>query len=179
MTNIPEGNIDRHIDRTVKYVDGSDLGLKCACIAASPVVGTYDGTTQEIAKRTMRSVSTVENWAHAHWMYSAARKINIKVARALWRTLPPTHFWKAWDIHQAGYDALYYLNNAWMYNWSAQGMMAEWDKERVAGHAPLQLSRAKLSFFGLASELWKQGKQLTVAQRNAVDAVLEAFEVTE
>jgi hypothetical protein len=175
VTNIPESNIDRHIDRVVKYVDSSDLGLKFACIAASAVVGTYDGTTQEIAKRTRRSVSTVENWAHAHWMYSAARKINIKVARALWRTLPPTHFWKAWDIHQAGYDALYYLCGASEYNWSAQGMMAEWDKERVAGHAPLQLSRAKLSFFGLASELCKRGGELTAKQNAAVDAVLKEF----
>lgn len=179
MTIIPEGNIDRHIDRTVRYIDGSDLGLKFACIAASPVVGSYDGTTQEIAKRTRRSVSTVENWAHAHWMYSAARKINIKVARELWRMLPPTHFWKAWDIHQAGYDALYYLCGAGQYDWSAQGMMAEWDKERLAGIAPLQLSRAKLSFYGLASELWKRQKQLTAKQNAAVDAVLKAFEVTE
>jgi hypothetical protein len=175
MISLKEENVDFHIERTVRFALRSDLDLKFACIAASPVVGTYDGTTQEIAKRTLRSVSAVENWAHAHWMYSAARKVNIKVARALWRTLPPTHFWKAWDIHQAGYDALYYLNNAWMYNWSAKGMMAEWDKERVAGHAPLQLSRAKLSFFGLASELWKQQKQLTKEQRAAVDAVLKEF----
>ena len=175
-TNIPEGNIDRHIDRTVKFIDGSDLGLKFACIAASPVVGTYDGTTQEIARRTRRSVSTVENWAHAHWMYRAMRANGYKVAaRFLWRQLPPTHFWKAWDIHQAGYDAMYYLEKAHQYNWSAQGMMAEWDKERLAGIAPLQLSRAKLSFFGLASELCKRGGELTAKQNAAVDAVLKEF----
>ena len=180
MTLIPEGNIDRHIDRTVRYIDGSDLGLKFACIAASPVVGSYDGTTQEIAKRTRRSVSTVENWAHAHWLYKATRSNgNRQIARIMWRRLPPTHWWKAWDIHQAGYDALYYLTAAYQYGWSAQGMMAEWDKERLAGHAPLQLKRAKISFFGLASELLKQSQLLTEDERQACLFVVDAFEVTE
>jgi len=76
MTLIPEHLIDRRINQTVQYIDNSDLGVKLACVAASNVVGTYDGTTQEIARQTRRSVSTVQNWAHAHWMYKAARQAN-------------------------------------------------------------------------------------------------------
>lgn len=177
MTLISEGNIDRHIDRTVKFVDGSDLGLKFACIAASPVVGTYDGTTQEIAKRTRRSVATVENWAHAHWMVKEGRKIDRSLTRFLWHYLPATHFWKAWDIHQAGYNALYYLEKAYDYNWSAQGMMAEWDKERVEGHAPLQYKRAVIALRGLAEELLKQVK--SEPQKIALLSVLDAFREAE
>jgi hypothetical protein len=174
MTLLPESNIDRHIERTVKYVDGSDLGLKCACIAASPVIGSYDGTTQQIAKLTRRSVSTVENWAHAHWMYKTARHEDIKLARLLWRKLPPTHFWRAWDIQVAGYNALHYLNHAYAYDWSAQGMMAEFDKDRNAGNAPLQFTRLKIVIRGLADELSKC-KDLTQGQRKAVDAIKKEF----
>lgn len=180
MTLIPEYLIDSHIARTVRFVDGSDLGLKFAMISASSVVGSYDGTTQEIARQTRRSVSTVENWAHGHWMVKVLRKNgNKKLVRRLWRELPPTHFWKAWDIHQAGYDALYYLRLAWENGWSSKGMMAEFDKERQAGFAKLQMSRAKLAFRGLADELVKRSAELTEAQRIAALNVLDAFQEEE
>jgi len=177
MTLIPEGNIDLHIERTVRFVDDSDLSLKFACIAAGPVVGGYDGTTQEIAKRTKRSVSQVENWAHAKWMYDVGRKYDMRLARNLWRELPVTHWARAWDIQTGGYNALYYLEQASYNDWSAAGMMAEFDKEREAGHAPLLLHRAKLSFFGLASELYKQAVRLTESQRVAVLSVIDSFKV--
>lgn len=174
---VDESAIDRHIDRTVRFVSDSDLGLKYAMIAASPVVGSYDGTTQEIAKRTRRSVSTVENWAHGHWCYKSLRANgNRKMARMLWRELTPTHWWKAYEIMQDGYDALYYLLAAFQYGWSSRGMMAEFDKEKQAGHAPIQFKRAKIAIFGLASELQKQAAQLNEAQRVAVLSVLEAFQ---
>ena len=177
MITIPEGNIDLHIKRTVDFVANSDLGLKYAMIAASPVVGSYDGTTQEIARLTRRSVSTVENWAHGHWCYKSLRANgNKKLARKLWRELTPTHWWKAYEIMQDGYDALYYLLNAFQHGWSSRGMMAEYDKERQAGHAPIQFKRAKVAIFGLASELQKQAAQLSEAQRIAVLGVLEAFQ---
>lgn len=174
---IDEHLIDRRIAQTVKYIDGSDLGVKCACIAASNVVGSYDGTTQEIARLTRRSISTVQNWAHAHWMYKAARKANVKLARKLWRELPPTHFWRAWDIHQAGYDALYYLNAAHQNGWSSKGMMGEWDKDRNAGNAPLQYRRAVISLVGLARELLKQVRGED--ERIALLSILDVFEVDE
>lgn len=173
MTLIPEHLIDRRINQTVQYIDNSDLGVKLACVAASNVVGTYDGTTQEIARQTRRSVSTVQNWAHAHWMYKAARQANVKLARRLWRELPPTHFWRAWDIHQAGYDALYYLQAAHQNNWSSKGMMGEWDKDRNAGNAPLQYRRAVISLVGLARELLKQVKGEN--ERIALLSVLDVF----
>lgn len=170
---ISETNIDRRIQRTVRFVDGSDLGLKFAMIAASPVVGSYDGTTQEIARLTRRSVGTVENWAHGHWCYKHYRAINRKFARKLWRELPPTHWWRAWDIHVAGYDALYYLRAAYEHGWSSKGMMAEWEKERSAGHAPLQYKRAVVALRGLANELLKHVRN--EAQRVALLTVLDTF----
>lgn len=178
MITLSESGIDRHIERTIKYVDGSDLGLKCACIAASPVIGAYDGTTQQIAANTRRSVSTVENWAHAHWAYREYRSNgNRKMARLLWRELPATHWWKAWDIHQAGYNALYYLTSAYQYGWSSKGMMAEFDKERTAGHAPLQVQRAKIALYGLANELLKY--RLTEAEQQACLFVIDTFKESE
>jgi hypothetical protein len=173
MTLIPEGMVDKRINQVTRYVGDSDLGVKLACIAASNVVGTYDGTTQEIAKRTRRSVSTVQNWAHAHWMYKEARKSDMQLARLLWRKLPPTHFWRAWDIHQAGYDAMYYLLAAFQNDWSSKGMMGEWDKERLAGHAPLQYKRAVIALRGLAEELLKRVNN--EAQKVALLSVLDVF----
>lgn len=177
MTLMPEYLVDRRINQTVQYIDGSDLGVKLACIAASNVVGTYDGTTQEIARLTRRSVSTVQNWAHGHWMYKAARKQNKKLARALWRSLPPTHWWRAWDIHQAGYDALVYLSLAERHEWSSKAMMGEWEKDRNAGNAPLQYKRAVTALRGLAGELLKQVK--TEAERVVLLAVLDTFTEAE
>ena len=172
--------IDKRIAQAVQYHKGSDASLKRACIAASGVVGNYDGTTQEIAKQSRRSVSTVENWANAHKLYKAVRANgNRAIARQLWRELPATHWWMAWDIHRNGYDALYYLLFAFQNHVSGRGMMGEYSKDVMAGNAPLVLQRAKIAIFGLASELRKRYPELTPLQRAAVDAVLKAFEVKE
>lgn len=55
--------------------------------------------------------------------------------------------------------------------------MAEWDKERAAGHAPMQYKRAVIALRGLAEELLKQIRD--EAQMIALLSVLDAFEVTE
>ena len=149
-----EAVIDNWINRVIDYAADSDTGLKYACINASPVVGRYDGGTQQIAKGTKRSVSTVENWAHAHWLYKAIRSNGHReVARGLWRNLPASHWWKAWDIHTAGFDALYYLKFAHAHNVSGRGMMAEYQKDRDAGTAPMQYKRKAIALRGICDEL--------------------------
>jgi len=177
MTNaLSENNVDRHIDRAVKYYGDSDTYGKYMCIAASPVVGTYDGGTAEIARRILRSPSTVENYAHAHWCYRDLRANgNKQRVRAMWRSLPASHWWQAWDIHKNGYDAFYYLNNADLNKWSGRDMMFEYRRDREAGNAPLVFSRMVLSLCGLVAELEKS-KSITDKQRAALAAVRKAFE---
>lgn len=174
MTNI-ESLLDSRVERAARYAASSDAALKYACLVASTVVGTYSGITQEIARRTRRSVSSVENWAHAGKLYKALRKENIqpgkfRFVRTLWRSLPASHWWLAYDIQQSGYDALNYLQNAFMHSWSGRAMMGEFDKDLHAGTAPLIFSRAVLSFRGLADELAKS-RQLTAQQAAAVEMV--------
>jgi hypothetical protein len=173
-----ESIIDKWILKAARAETDSDAHLKLACIYASPVVGRYDGGTQEIARLTRRSVSSIENRAHAHWCYKELRANGNKpLVRRLWRSLPASHWWQAYDIQRAGYDALYYLELADAHSFSVRAMMAEWNKDREAGHAPLILKRAVLSFRGLAMELMdKHAAHLTVGQRKAVKAVMEAFE---
>ena len=173
---MPEGNVDRHIERAAKFYGASDTCLKFTCIAASPIVGTYNGGTEAIARSILRSVSTVENYAHAHWLYRDLRTNGNRIrVRILWRSLPASHWWQAYDIHKNGYDAFYYLNNADLNKWSGRDMMFEYRRDREAGSAPLVFSRMILALCGLVAELEKQ-KSITIEQRAALVAVRKAFE---
>jgi hypothetical protein len=174
-----ESVVDGWIARAIKYNSESDLTLKYSCIFASPVVGKYaNGGTKQIADGIRRSVSTVENHAHAHWLYQELRRnlSDLKRVRLLWRRLPASHWWLAYDIQNAGYDALYYLDNADLHNWSGRDMIFEYKRDRENGSVPLLFHRACYSFRGLAMELAKQTKRLTPAQIKAVQAVIKEFE---
>lgn len=178
-----EQTVDKRISQAADFFGKSDRQLKYTCIAASPVVGTYSGGTEQIAKRILRSVSTVENYAHGHWLYRDLRaqcqtkdKLEQKRRiRAMWRSLPASHWWQAYDIHKSGYDAYFYLNNANLNGWSGRDMMFEYRRDREAGNAPLVFSRMVLSLCGLVAELEKT-KSITQNQRAALQAVREAFE---
>lgn len=167
----------KRVQQAIDYDKSSDTGLKKACVAASFAgVGTYSHVTKIIKDARKRSASTVENWAHAHWMYVEFRKVNRTAARCLWRSLPASHFWLAWDIHYAGYDGMSYLLKAEEHGWSGRDMREEYRKDLEAGQAPMQFARVKLSFRGLADELLaKHGDHLTTRQRAALQEAREAF----
>lgn len=172
-----EGLIDVWIERVVVNHKGSDTCLKFACIAAAQVVGSYSGATGVIAQRTKRSTSSVENWAHAFRLYKELRKESPS-ARELWRSLPASHWWLAYDIQTAGYNALYYLANADLHNWSGRDMLKEYKQDRENGGAPMVLKRACHALHELAKEISnKHIGQLTIEQQKAVLAVRKAFEV--
>ena len=180
MNGISESAIDRHIERAISYYGRSDTGLKYTCIACSPVVGSYDGTTQAIAHEIQRSVSTVENYAHAHWLYKGLRRSSNgskKLVRTLWRELPASHWWQAWNIFENGYDALYYLTLAYQHKFSGRAMMGEYRKDIEAGNAPLIFRRAMSTIYGLAGELLKHSQSLTEGQRIALLSVQDEFDV--
>lgn len=162
MTGIvpPESLVDRWIERSVSYYGDSDTYLKYHCIFASPVVGKYAiGGTKQIADGIRRSPSTVENHAHAHWMYGELRKNgHIKQVRALWRVLPASFWWHAWDIHTKGYNAYYYLNNAHLNRESVRDMLFSFRRDVEAGSAPLQLTRAIQTMRLLGEELLQKIK---------------------
>ena len=172
-----EAIIDKRVSQAIKWHKGSDAYVKYAMIAASCVVGKYDeGATIEIARCCKRSLATIQNWAHGHWLYRDLR-VNGKQTRVrtLWRSLPASHWWQAWDIHKNGYDAYFYLNNADLNGWSGRDMMFEYRCDREAGNAPLVFSRMVLSLCGLVAELEKS-KSITDKQRAALAAVRKAFE---
>src|SRR5258706_8480435 len=168
---------DKWINNIVRWHAESDMRLKYACIAAGRVVGSYNGATGIIAKRTKRSVSTVENWAHAWRLYADLRKNGNRIrVRTLFRELPASHWWLAYDIYIAGYDALYYLTNAYAHSISGREMLREFAQDREAGYAPLMLKRACLSFYGLALELEKRNGELSKSQHAAVLEVKREFQ---
>jgi hypothetical protein len=171
--------IEKRISQIVDFQSRSDTYVKYSCIAAYYVVGSYSGATEVIAKQTNRSVSSVQNWAHAFRLYKTLRSNgNRKLARRLYRTLPASHWWLAYDIQQSGYDAMYYLENADLHHWGGRDMMKEYRQDRESGGAPLVLKHACFAFAGLAKELSiKYLGQLTVEQISAVMAVRKAFEV--
>lgn len=174
MNLIPEARIDDLIDDVVRFGAVSDLQLKRACLRASAVVGTYDGTTAVIAERTKRSVSTVENWAMAGCLLLDLRQDpkTRKAARILWRDLPASHFWLAQEIHKAGYDVVYYLGFANAYNVSGRGMIQEYRKDKEIGQAPMIRQRAFVALRGLAAELMTA---LPAAKREQAEAALQSF----
>lgn len=174
--NVNEGIIDKRIKQTVEWSKTSDTHLKYACIAASPIVGTYSHATKMIAEQRNRSVATVENWAHAHWLYVELRRNPDYCywSRRLWRELPASHWWLAYDIQVKGYDAMHYLNLAYGHKWSGRDMMQEYKKDMEAGNAPMVIKRVLIAFRGMADELAKS-KNLTWQQAAAVEMVREAF----
>lgn len=177
MSAVNESLVDKRIQQAADFSKGSDLHLKFSCIAASDVVGKYSHATAEIAKLTNRSVSTVENHAHAHWLYVELRGDDFfkPMARYLWRNLPASHWWLAYDIQTKGYDALWYLDQAYQHNWSGRDMMQEFKRDMEAGNAPMILRRVFVTFGGLADELLRNRTQLTPAQVAAAEAVREAY----
>lgn len=179
-----ESRIENRIQRTVEYDKSSDTYLKMACITASYAgVGEYQhGVTLEIAKRAKRHVSTVENWNHAFWLYENLRRdpIHKKLIRELWRRLPASHWWLAWDIQQRGYDALYYLGNAGMHNWSARAMMEEYKADLDAGNAPLQFVNEKVRVGdGLHRLLTVHRSELSQRQLQTGEAFWDALTTEE
>jgi hypothetical protein len=173
---INESIIDNWIARAIAYDKSSDMSLKCHCIFASPVVGKYkNGGTKAIADGIKRSVSTVENHAHAHWLYIELRGVNMQIARRLWRELPASHWWLAYDIQRAGYEALHYLDFAMLHNWSGRDMLNQYKIDMIAGNAPIQYKRLCVSIRGLADELLGR-REATPAQIKAAQAVQKAFQ---
>jgi hypothetical protein len=172
--------VDTWVKRSIDYYGKSDAELKKHCITASLVVGRYQfGGTQAIASGIKRSLSTVENHAHAHWMYKELRKPR-KVrscVRTLWRTLPASHWWIAYEkIHKQGYSALPYLQNADAHGWSGRDMVMEFERDRMAGNAPIIVKRAKATLAGLARELIeKHGASLKEGEKIVLLSVVETF----
>jgi hypothetical protein len=179
MINDMEALVDKRVNQIVSFQGNSDTCVKYSCIAAYYVVGSYSGVTEVIAQQTKRSVSSVQNWAHAFRLYKELRSNgNLKRARDLWRNLPASHWWLAYDIQIAGYDAIYYLDNASKNKWSGRDMLREYRQDRESGASPLVLKHACFAFAGLAKELGtKYLGHLTKEQISAVTAVRKAFEV--
>ena len=168
MNTINEGIIDKRIKQTVDWSKTSDTYLKYMCIAASPIVGKYTHATQQIADGANRSPSTVQNWAHAHWLYKDVRRTFPHTSRLLWRVLPASHWWLAYDIQTKGYDALHYLALADDHKLSGREMMQEYKADMESGNAPMITKRAVIAFCGLADELLKEA--YSVLERLGNDA---------
>lgn len=137
---INETLIDKRIRQAIDYGKGSDTSLKCAALAAGRVVGKYTAATQQIADARNREVSTVQNWAHAAWMYQELKdypRRDVQRVRELWHELPVSHWWLAWDkirnCNEAhNWNTFYYLNNAFIHGWSGRRMLEEFQADYVA-----------------------------------------------
>ena len=89
---------DNEIARAVRAARRSDGSLWVAAFWSARVVGTYrrDGA-REIALQAGKSVSTVENWAHAYWLYKALRESSEHVPN-MRKALVISHFYAAHDM---------------------------------------------------------------------------------
>lgn len=182
QTQDREKLVDLWVQRAVRVYSQSDIELKKYCMIAATVMGKYShGGTQAIANGIQRSVSTVENHAHAFSLMRDLRRGGFRIRiRTLWRSLPASHWWQAWGIHKAGYDALYYLDNAAKNKWSGRVMMDEYKRELEAGYAPMIFRRAAIALRGLVDELLlKHNHRLSEGQRIALLSIQDEFMETE
>ena len=95
-----ETTADRRITRTAQAIQHGNRNLWEAAILAASIVGEYaEGGTRAIADRAGRSVSSVENWAHAWQLYADLRNQLRTCAelRSLRPELSVTHFAVMWD----------------------------------------------------------------------------------
>ena len=169
-----EALVDKRIEQAVEWASNSQTSLKKAA-AATAQVGDYSGATEQIADRCKRSLTTVYNWANAFKLYKHERTENRAIAHHLWRELPLSFWWIAWDFHNKGYEAMPYLMNAYQHDWKTRDMREEFRRDVEAGNAPLQFKRVKIVMRGLADDLMKFETQLTAEQLEAVQMVRKAF----
>lgn len=184
---INEALIDKRIAQAAHWYSDSDTTLKYAAIAAGRVVGLYDGVTAEIARQTRRSVSSVENWAHAYRLYRELRsgaptEYIFCHSRVLWRELPISHWWQASDAIDHTGDCYKYLYLAHQHGWSGRRMLAEYRADYEAQHgAPPPLSferkwqKAKAVITDLLASFDELSKLLTCEQMEALRVFVEAF----
>jgi len=89
---------DNEISRAVRASRRADGNLWVAAFWSARVVGTYQRHgAAEIARQAGRSVSTVQNWAHAYWLYKALRESSEHVPN-LRKALVISHFYAAYDM---------------------------------------------------------------------------------
>jgi len=175
--NYPEINIKTHVELAIKYARKSDAGLKVAGLMAADVVGKYSHETKVIADAVGRDVSTVENWAHAIWLYRELKldPDHFQRVRKLFRLLPASTWWNAYDIQVKGYDAFYYLDKTAEHRWSGRRMMEEWKADLMAGIAKMNFRRARRAMAELAQEILQQDKKITHSEKSACVLILEVF----
>lgn len=186
---INEALIDKRIQQAARWYGSAEMSLKLTAIAAARVVGKYDGTTAEIAKQIRRSTTTVENLAHAKWLYDLycnsyyGSDVDFRLVRKLWRVLPISHWWLAYDvIEPASFDSLWYLNNAYAHGWSGRRMLAEFRADYEAQHGappPVPFERKwqnfKAAITNVLADFDELTKRLTAEQLMALRVVVEAF----
>jgi hypothetical protein len=140
--------VERDIDRAAQYGRKSDRNLWVAGFYAARVIGKYTkDATIAISDRSGKSIATVQNWAHAVWMYQALRLTgNFQLVRHYRRELKLTHFYTLWDkcnkYNLTPEKAMGYLQQMLDYRsqgepWSADALAREIDAhEDKAGNTP-------------------------------------------
>lgn len=140
--------VERDIDRAAQYGRKSDRNLWVAGFYAARVIGKYEkAATIAISDRSGKSIATVQNWAHAVWMYQALRLTgNFRVVRFYRQELTITHFWTLWEkcnkYNLTSRDAVKYFDQMLDYRsqgepWSADALAREIDAhEDKAGNVP-------------------------------------------
>ena len=77
------------LDKAVSALRKGNDQIWMVCLIAGRTVGKRDGQTQELAQALLKSVSQVENYAHAYFGYKLSRKYISKDVRP---QLSPGHF---------------------------------------------------------------------------------------
>lgn len=175
--SIPDG----WVTKAVAAYRSSQLYGKLFAVYAGAMVGKYqEGGTQALAAAILRSPSTVQNHAHAYWLYCELRRnlADYHQARVLWRALPISHWWTAYDIQRAGYEALKYLAMADRHQWSGREMIRNYQADVEAatgGRQPVPFTKAVIKFRAMGDEAALYWDELTEKQKTAVRVWREAF----
>jgi len=101
MTDI-ERQAEHWLDRAAQFAQDESRKAWAVGIVAAQMVGKYERYgTKAIADRTHRHESTIENYAHAVWMYRDLRELlGNHDAHTLRNFLTTSHFWTAWELQR-------------------------------------------------------------------------------
>lgn len=96
-----ETRAERNIDSAARHAQQSSRHLFIAGYQAAKIYGLYQvDATREIAARTGRSVTAVQNWVYAYRCFVSCLQVDLQLARKLRRALTMTHFQRMYAISE-------------------------------------------------------------------------------
>lgn len=181
MTTFTEARADHHVARAAAALRESDKNIWKAAYHACKMWGHYQHYgVKSIADAAQKSVSQIENYAHAYDLFTELCKFGyVCEIRKLRRRVSPSHFWKMWSAKNTyglmGWECVKYLMLSASNGWSGDRMIEELLVDLGKKRPPLKVQTVCKGIAAYAAEILARVNDFTTQQREAAQVVLNVF----